>query len=71
MAIRPAAVPTPILAKLNADLHQALAAPETRQRLVEQGIDPTPSTPEEFAAFIRSETDKWAKVVKEAGVPQQ
>jgi tripartite-type tricarboxylate transporter receptor subunit TctC len=38
---------------------------------MEQGVDPAPSTPEEFAAFIRVETDKWAKVVKEAGVPKQ
>lgn len=67
----PAAVPKPILAKLNADLHQALNASDTQRRLIEQGIDPAPSTPEQFAAFIRSETEKWAKVVKEAGVPQQ
>lgn len=67
----PAAVPEPILAKLNTDLHEALNAPDTHQRLVDQGIDPAPSTPGEFAAFIRSEAEKWAKVVKDAGVPQQ
>lgn len=67
----PAAVPKPILAKLNSDLHQVLNAPDVQRRLVEQGIDPTPSTPEQFAAFIRAETEKWARVVKDAGVPQQ
>ncbi len=67
----PAAVPKPILAKLNSDLHQALNAPDVQRRLVEQGIDPAPSTPTQFAAFIRSETEKWARVVKDAGVPQQ
>ena len=67
----PAAVPKPILAKLNTDLHTALNSPDVRRRLDEQGVDPAPSTSEEFAAFIRSETEKWAKVVKDAGVPQQ
>ncbi len=67
----PAAVPKPIIAKLNADLHQALNAPDVQRRLVEQGIDSAPSTPDQFAAFIRSETEKWARVVKDAGVPQQ
>jgi tripartite-type tricarboxylate transporter receptor subunit TctC len=67
----PAAVPKTVVAKLNADLHKALNAPDVQRRLMEQGVDPAPSTPEEFAAFIRAETGKWAKVVKEAGVPKQ
>jgi tripartite-type tricarboxylate transporter receptor subunit TctC len=67
----PAAVPKAVLAKLNADLHKVLNAPDTQRRLTEQGVDPAPSTPAEFAAFIRAETGKWAKVVKDAGVPQQ
>jgi tripartite-type tricarboxylate transporter receptor subunit TctC len=67
----PAAVPKTIVAKLNADLHKALNSPDVQRRLTEQGVDPAPSTPEQFAAFIRAETEKWAKVVKEAGVPQQ
>jgi tripartite-type tricarboxylate transporter receptor subunit TctC len=67
----PSGVPKEILARLNADVHKALASKDTQDRLMEQGVDPKPSTPEEFAAFIRSETEKWAKVVKEAGVPLQ
>jgi tripartite-type tricarboxylate transporter receptor subunit TctC len=67
----PAAVPKPILAKLNSDLHKALNASDVQRRLMEQGVDPAPSTSDQFAAFIRAETEKWAKVVKEAGVPQQ
>jgi len=67
----PAAVPKPILAKLNTDLHAALNAPDVQRRFMEQGVDAAPSTPAEFAAFIRAETEKWARVVKEAGVPQQ
>jgi tripartite-type tricarboxylate transporter receptor subunit TctC len=67
----PAAVPKPILSKLNTDLHKALNSPDVQRRLMEQGVDPAPSTPDQFAAFIRSETEKWSKVVKDAGVPQQ
>jgi tripartite-type tricarboxylate transporter receptor subunit TctC len=67
----PAAVPKPIIAKLNADLHRVLSLPDTQRRLVELGVDAVPSTPEQFAAFIRSETDTWARVVREAKVPQQ
>ena len=67
----PAATPKPILAKLNADLTRVLNAPDTLRRLAEQGVDAAPSTPEQFAAFIKAETEKWARVVREAKVPQQ
>jgi tripartite-type tricarboxylate transporter receptor subunit TctC len=55
-------VPQPILTKLNADLHKVLAGP-LRTKLEEQGIDVTPSTPEQFQAHVRSEIEKWTKVV--------
>ncbi len=67
----PAATPKPIIAKLNSDLHKVLAAADTQRRLTENGIDTAPSTPEQFAAFIKTETAKWARVVREAKVPQQ
>ena len=58
-------VPQPILAKLNADLHKVLTGP-LKQRLEEQGIDVTPSTPEQFQAHVKAEIDKWTKVVAAA-----
>lgn len=64
----PAAVSKPILARLHDDLVKVLAMPDTQQRLSEQGIDVTPSSPEEFAEFVKTEVAKWAKVVKEAGI---
>ena len=67
----PAAVPKPILGKINADLNRVLTASDTQRRLVEVGVDAAPSTPEQFAAFIKSETETWARVVREAKVPQQ
>ncbi len=67
----PSAVPQPILAKLNADVKRALSAPDAQRRMIEVGVDAAPSTSQQFAAFIKSETDTWARVVREAKVPQQ
>jgi tripartite-type tricarboxylate transporter receptor subunit TctC len=67
----PSATPKPILAKLNADLNKVLSLPDTQKRFTEQGVDAAPSTPEQFAAFIKSETETWARVVRDAKVPQQ
>ena len=63
-----AAVPKPILAKLNADLVKVLDSPALRQRMEDQGIDVTPSTPGQFLAHVKSETARWAKVVQDAGL---
>jgi tripartite-type tricarboxylate transporter receptor subunit TctC len=66
-----AAVPKPILAKLHATLVKTLNMPEMKARLAENTIDASPTTQEEFAAFIRAETDKWAAVVRDANIPKQ
>ena len=65
------AVPKPILAKLNATLVRTVNLPEMKARLAESTIEASPTTQEEFAAFIGAETEKWAKVVKDAGIPKQ
>jgi len=67
----PAAVPKPVLEKIHADMIKALKTPDLQQRLLEQGIDPAPTTPEQFAAFIRSEIARWAKVAKASGAAAQ
>jgi len=64
------AVPKAIVAKLNATLVKVLSAPEMQARLAEQSMEVSPTTPQEFASFIKSETAKWAKVVKDAGIPK-
>jgi tripartite-type tricarboxylate transporter receptor subunit TctC len=64
----PAGLPKPILAKLNSGLVKVLSSPDLQQRLGDQGIDVTPSTPEQFVAHVKAETVKWARVVKEAGL---
>ena len=65
------AVPKPILAKLHATLVTTLELPEMKARLAEATIDASPTTQEEFAAFIRGEIDKWTAVVREANIPKQ
>jgi tripartite-type tricarboxylate transporter receptor subunit TctC len=67
----PAGVPPAIVAKLNAGLVKVLNSPALQQRLEEQGIDVTPSTPAQFAAHVKAETVKWAKVVKAMGLEEK
>lgn len=67
----PAGTPRPVIDNVNAGLSAVLRSPDVQQRMNEMVIDAAPTTPEAFAAFIRAETDRWAKVVKEAGITQQ
>jgi len=57
-----------IVARLHDEIVRALRAPEVMQRLAADGAEPVGSSPEEFAAFIKSEIDKWAKVARAAGI---
>ena len=63
----PAATPRPIVAKISSDLATALRHPDVRARMAEIGLEPAGSTPDEFDALIRSEIERWAKVVKFSG----
>ncbi len=66
--LAPAATPREIIKKLNAEAVKVVAMPEVRQRLASEGADPVGSTPEAFDAYIRSDIEKWIKVVKKAGI---
>jgi tripartite-type tricarboxylate transporter receptor subunit TctC len=70
-AVAPAATPAPIIARLNAEMARALAAPEIKSRVLAAGTEPLTTTPQEFAAMIRDETRKWADVIHRAGVKLQ
>jgi tripartite-type tricarboxylate transporter receptor subunit TctC len=63
----PADMPRDIVAKLQAEVVRVLKIPAIRDKLISQGADPVGSTAEDFAAYIRAETTKWAKVVKTSG----
>ena len=63
----PAGTPPEIVNRLNAETTKALAAPEVREKLAALGFEIQSSTPQEFTTLLRSETEKWAKVVKVSG----
>ena len=66
--LAPAGTPREIVLKVNAAVNKTLSDPAVRDLLLKNGAEPVGSTPEEFAAFIRLELDKWAKVIREAGI---
>ena len=66
--LAPAGTPRDIVAKVNADMTQALALPEVKSALAAQGMEIAPSSPEEMAALMRSDAARWAAVVKQAGI---
>ena len=63
----PADMPREIVAKIQAEVARIVMLHEVREKLSAQGADPVGGTPGEFAAYIRAETVKWAKVVKASG----
>lgn len=67
----PGGTPNAVLDKLNADVNAVLRTAEVRQRLLELITEITPGSREEFDQFIRAEVERWAKVIKEAGIPKQ
>jgi tripartite-type tricarboxylate transporter receptor subunit TctC len=64
----PRNTPPEIVNKLNDAMNAALADPKSKARLVDLGVEPMPLTSAGFAKFISDETDKWAKVIKSAGI---
>jgi tripartite-type tricarboxylate transporter receptor subunit TctC len=66
--IAPAGTPPDIIRKLNVAFVETLKEPEVIERIRSVGAEPSPMTPEQFSAFIRNETTKWAGVIKKAGI---
>ena len=64
----PAATPAAVLGRVQGDTARVLQLPDIKDRFAKDGIEPVGSTPGEFAAHIRSEREKWGKVIKSAGI---
>ena len=64
----PRGTPKEIVTKLNAEIVKILNMPDVKESLSLQGAEPSTSTPQEFAAYVKDETEKWAKIVKYSGV---
>ena len=66
--LAPAGTPREIVAKISTDLQRVMTQPDVKQRLSDAGAEASPTTPERFGQMLRSEIDKWAKVVKAADI---
>jgi len=69
--LAPSGTPPALVTRLNTEINKALAAPDLKERVLGDGIQPLGSTPEQFGAFIRSEATRYAKVIKDAGIQAQ
>jgi tripartite-type tricarboxylate transporter receptor subunit TctC len=63
----PAGTPPDIVSRLNREINDAVANPAVRERFAKLGLEPLTATPREFGALIRSETAKWAELIKKSG----
>lgn len=66
--LAPAGTPAPIINRLNSEVHKAILSSDMKERLSTVGIEPLLNTPEQFASFIQTETARYAKVIKSAGI---
>lgn len=64
----PTGTPAAILAKVSRDIADALHAPEVRDRLSKQGVEVVVNTPGEFDALIRRDTERYGRIMKDAGI---
>ncbi|MGL5115829.1 MAG: Bug family tripartite tricarboxylate transporter substrate binding protein, partial [Beijerinckiaceae bacterium] len=64
----PKGTPRAIIERLNADTRRALAEASVKEKLAALGAEAVGSTPEEMAAFLKAESDKWGKLIREAGI---
>ena len=63
-----AGTPQDIVKRLHEESRRALASPDIKDKLIKAGNEPVGTGPAEFQAFVRAEHDKWAKVIKAAGL---
>ncbi len=66
--LAPAGTPAPIVGKLHQEIIKIVAQPDIREKLAQLGLDAAGNPPDEFAAIIKADTAKWAKVIKDAGI---
>ena len=66
--LAPARTPKAVVSRLNTEVVTAVNAPETQTRFNGQGLDPATSTMDEFAALIKADIERWAKIIKQAGI---
>lgn len=65
--VAPAGTPNDVIGKLNAAYNKALGAAQVKEKMAAMGVDPAPSTPAEFGAFLQAQVPKYTKILKESG----
>jgi tripartite-type tricarboxylate transporter receptor subunit TctC len=65
--LAPAGTPKEVVASLNTEVVKVLRQPDIKERMASEGAVPVGNTPEQFAAYMRTEMQKWAKVVQQSG----
>jgi tripartite-type tricarboxylate transporter receptor subunit TctC len=68
--VAPAKTPQPVISRLNQELVRILNSPDVAHAIFSQGLEPWTKTPEAFGAYIKSEVDKWTRVIKETGISE-
>ena len=66
----PNGTPPDVIARLNAEIAKVMQSPELKKQLLAQGVEARVSTPEQFGAFIKSESAKWGKIIADAGIKE-
>jgi tripartite-type tricarboxylate transporter receptor subunit TctC len=69
--LAPAGMQGKLLGRIHADVVTVLKNPQVIERLAAQGLDAQPATPQEFASYVKSELDKWSRVIRTAGLKVQ
>jgi len=64
----PAATPREVITKVHGDFVKALGASDVKARLIPEGAEPSPMTPEQFGQFVRSETAKYAQIIRDSNI---
>ena len=66
--IAPAGTAREVVARLNREVNRVLVLPEVKERLLDLGAEPAQTTPEQFLEFIRTDSAKWTRLIKERGI---
>jgi tripartite-type tricarboxylate transporter receptor subunit TctC len=64
----PAKTPKPVIDRLNAEIHKAMATDDMKKVFIDFGAEPVPTTPDAFSSMVKKEIAKWSKVVKDANI---
>jgi tripartite-type tricarboxylate transporter receptor subunit TctC len=67
----PSKTPRDIVQRLNQEIQNALNAPDVRKKLIDMNVEPQPSSLQQAAELLSSETKRWGEVIQRAGIPKQ